>query len=427
MKSDKADPVTKLLKILNSFPEIGKAYKTLYGASQRLLNMHPNSTVFEYISILSYNKEKELLEQLNEIYLGNFYQDITNFKFKAFQCFIDCIDKKRHLENEYVNQKILDLIGEISSSSFVLKYIKMIEPLIKEKDNIYQTKIKLLVMIPNNFHKLYSEMSKEFHSFPDSVIDFYSFNKINDNYDSFQKLSKEKKNAINGDDNTKNLKEEFLSFKNIVNNRFDSLQKENSEIKIELKTVKEKYENLKEKCEKLKEKCEKLKENIYQINFRDTIKSFLDKLMETLNIFNYNLTLSMKITSIKEKLNNLSCGLKNNEKKCVNILIDILDHLYTANQTGDNFSHFFNNLGFDIENLPQKVKEKYLLYTNINTGYDDVSLIISSLNGLITEKQEKIMNLFLKKIISQPLRGNPQERKNEIIECIKSHSNLLVA
>ena len=403
MKSDKADPVTKLLKILNSFPEIGKAYKTLYGASQRLLNMHPNSTVFEYISILSYNKEKELLEQLNEIYLGNFYQDISNFKFKAFQCFIDCIDKKRHLENEYVNQKILDLIGEISSSSFVLKYIKMIEPLIKEKDNIYQTKIKLLVMIPNNFHKLYSEISKEFPSFPSSAIDFYSFNKIKDNTDKFQKISNEKKKlVINADDNLESLKEEFLSFKNIVNNRFDSLQKENSEIKMELKMV--------------KEKCEKLKENIYQINLRYSIKSFLDKLMESLNLFNYNL-----------KLNNLSSGLNNNEKKCAYILINVFEHLSSGDMTGDDFSHFFNNLGFDIENLPQKVKDKYLFNTNGNPDYDEVSLVISSLNGLITEKQEKIMNLFLKKIISQPLRGNPQERKNEIIECIKSHSNLLVA
>lgn len=427
MKSDKTNPVAKLLKTLNSFPEIRKDYITLYGVSKRLISIYPNSIIFEYISILSYYQEKELLEKLDKIYLGNFFEDISNFKIKAFQCFIDCIEIKRHLENEYVTEKISDLIGQINSSSLVLKYIKMIAPLTKEKNKIYQTKIKLLVMIPNNFHKLYSEMSKKFPLFPDSIIDFYSFNKIKDNTDSFIKFSKENNNAINAEDNTENcndiesLKKEFLSFRNNVKVDIERLQKENSDIKNTLQTVQTNNKTL-------FEKCEKLQKNLYQINFRDSIKSFLDKLMKSLDIFNYNLTLSMQISEIKTKLNNISSRLNDNEKKCVYILIDILDHLYSANKTGDDLSHFFNNLGFDIENLPQKVKEKYLFYTNGNNDYDDVSLVISSLNGLISEKQEKVMNSFLKQIISQPIRGNSlDDRKKEIIECIKTHSKLIVA
>ena len=427
MKSDKTNPAAKLLKTLNSFPEIRKNYITLYGVSKRLISIYPNSIIFEYISILSYYQEKELLEKLDKIYLGNFFKDISNFKIKAFQCFIDCIEIKRHLDNEYVTEKISDIIGQINSSSLVLKYIKMVAPLIKEKNKNYQTKIKLLVMIPNNFHKLYSEMSTKFPLFPISIIDFYSFNKIKDNTDNFIKYSKENNNAINADDNTENwndiesLKKEFLSFKNSVKIDIDRIQKENSDIKNRLQMVQTNNKTL-------FEKCEKLQENIYQINFRDSIKSFLDKLMKSLDIFNYNLSLSMQLFEIKTKLNNISSKLNDNEKKCAYILIDILENFYSENKTDDYLSHFFNNLGFNIENLPQKVKEKYLFYTNGNNDYDDVSLVLSSLNGLISEKQEKVMNSFLKQIISQSIRGNSlDDRKKEIIECIKTHSKLIVA
>lgn len=419
IKTVSTDPIGKLLKALNSFPEINKGFKTLYGVSKRLLDKYPNSVIFEFISILSYNKGEELLEQLNKIYLGDFYKDVANFKYKAFQFFIDCIEIKRHLENEYVAQKVLELIGQINADSFILKYTKMIEPLIKDKPIIYQTKIKLLVMIPNNFNKLHLEMLKEFPSFPDSIIDFYSYSKIKNNTDTFLKIANEKNNIINSDDNIEscdnieNLRKELLSLKTIVKNNNTNLQKELKIVKDDNKTLFEKYD--------------KLREQLYMINFRDSIKSFLDELMEALNLFNYNLSISMKIEEIKTKMKNLCFGLNDTDKKCAIILVKILDHLKSLNKSGDDFSHYFNNIGFSVENLPEKVKKKYLVYTNGNENCNNASLVVSSLNGLIPEAEEEVMNSFLKQIISRPKNKNSQENTKEIIESIKTYSNLLVA
>lgn len=419
IKTVSTDPIGKLLKALNSFPEINKGFKTLYGVSKRLLDKYPNSVIFEFISILSYNKGEELLEQLNTIYLGDFYKDVANFKYKAFQFFIDCIEIKRHLENEYVAQKVLELIGQINADSFILKYTKMIEPLIKDKPIIYQTKIKLLVMIPNNFNKLHLEMLKEFPSFPDSIIDFYSYSKIKNNTDTFLKIANEKNNIINSDDNIEscdnieNLRKELLSLKTIVKNNNTNLQKELKIVKDDNKTLFEKYD--------------KLREQLYMINFRDSIKSFLDELMEALNLFNYNLSISMKIEEIKTKMKNLCFGLNDTDKKCAIILVKILDHLKSLNKSGDDFSHYFNNIGFSVENLPEKVKKKYLVYTNGNENCNNASLVVSSLNGLIPEAEEEVMNSFLKQIISRPKNKNSQENTKEIIESIKTYSNLLVA
>ena len=419
IKTVSTDPIGKLLKALNSFPEINKGFKTLYGVSKRLLDKYPNSVIFEFISILSYNKGEELLEQLNKIYLGDFYKDVANFKYKAFQFFIDCIEIKRHLENEYVAQKVLELIGQINADSFILKYTKMIEPLIKDKPIIYQTKIKLLVMIPNNFNKLHLEMLKEFPSFPDSIIDFYSYSKIKNNTDTFLKIANEKNNIINSDDNIEscdnieNLRKELLSLKTIVKNNNTNLQKELKIVKDDNKTLFEKYD--------------KLREQLYMINFRDSIKSFLDELMEALNLFNYNLSISMKIEEIKTKMKNLCSGLNDTDKKCAIILVKILDHLKSLNKSGDDFSHYFNNIGFSVENLSEKVKKKYLVYTNGNENCNNASLVVSSLNGLIPEAEEEVMNSFLKQIISRPKNKNSQENTKEIIESIKTYSNLLVA
>lgn len=419
IKTVSTDPIGKLLKALNSFPEINKGFKTLYGVSKRLLDKYPNSVIFEFISILSYNKGEELLKQLNNIYLGDFYKDVANFKYKAFQFFIDCIEIKRHLENEYVAQKVLELIGQINADSFILKYTKMIEPLIKDKPIIYQTKIKLLVMIPNNFNKLHLEMLKEFPSFPDSIIDFYSYSKIKNNTDTFLKIANEKNNIINVDDNIEscdnieNLRKELLSLKTIVKNNNTNLQKELKILKDDNKTLFEKYD--------------KLREQLYMINFRDSIKSFLDELMEALNLFNYNLSISMKIEEIKTKMKNLCFGLNDTDKKCAIILVKILDHLKSLNKSGDDFSHYFNNIGFSVENLPEKVKKKYLVYTNGNENCNNASLVVSSLNGLIPEAEEEVMNSFLKQIISRPKNKNSQENTKEIIESIKTYSNLLVA
>ncbi len=173
------------------------------------------------------------------------------------------------------------------------------------------------------------------------------------------------------------------------------------------------------KIESLKSDVGRLKANIYKINFRDSIKSFLDDLMSSLNIFNPNSTHSMKIEELTKKINSLTSGLNENEKKCADILLKILEHLKTLNQEGDDLSHYFNNLGFDIKALPDEIKKKYLKYNNNSTNYEPMLLVASSLGDFIKEKEEEAIAEFFKDIKSC------KKSQSELIDSIKRYSKLI--
>lgn len=193
MSSNKNNPARELLKVLNLFPEMKKTYKTIYGASEKLKKIYQNSVIFDYISILSYNKGQEHLDKLNTIFLPDFGKAINDFKNNTFNFFINCFKEKKFEDDQYVIEKILQLINDIPSNSLILKYIKMINPLLENKEQKYKVKIILLAMIPNDFDNLYSEMSKEFPLFPNSVLDFYSYSKIKSNTDTIKEFVEKRK------------------------------------------------------------------------------------------------------------------------------------------------------------------------------------------------------------------------------------------
>lgn len=406
MRSSSKDPMKELLKELNSFSELKKTYKTIYGASKQLKLLYPNAIIFDFISILSFNKGEDILKELEKIYLPDFPQTVSFFKNNAYIFFKNCLKEKKHLENKEVIEKMMELIREIPAKSLVLKYLNVLNPLLSNKESGYQVKIKLLIMIPNNYDYLYSEISKEFPLFPKSASDFYSYTKLEDNANKIKQFV-EKKNSNEIKNENEALKLEIYAIRNDIN----TLKKEDVKTKTALQDLTLKYESL--------------KEDIYKINLRDSIKQFLDKLLFAFDIFNSDPTLGMKIDQIKSKISILSNNLTEKEKKCTDILVDVLEHLKDLNKKGDNLSHYFNNLGFNIENLPSNVKEKYLIYKNGNENYDCVSLVISSLDNLITEKEEKVLNQFIKHIVGRTKNSNFQENKKELIDAIKTYSNIL--
>ena len=402
-----------LLNVLNTISDSKK--KTIYGASTSLIKKYPNASIFEFILILSYNKDIEINDQLKSLSTLNFYNEITNFKIKAYTLFIDFIKGTKFEDNNKVVEKLSELINSIRHDSIVLKYINIIKPLIEGLNKKTQLKMKLYIMIPNTYNIFYSEISKECDIFPKNASDFYSFSNIKNNTEAIKLFVEKNKN------NYMALNEKISEIQSDLNRKYEELKLKNNEINLKYEELKLENKETNLKYEELNLKYNRLQQNLYQINFRDSIKSFLDELMAALNIFNpTSSSHTMKIDQIKIKINSLIKGLKDEEKKCADLLIKILDYLKTLNIQGDDLSHYFNNLGFDIDLLPKEVKEKYLLYGNGKTDYDCISLVAASLNGYIEEKEQKVLNQFLHDIY-------PKFKKNEeIIASIKMHSKLLL-
>ena len=432
-----------LLHALNNI--IGTKKKTIYGVSKSLRDKYPNAAIFEFISILSYNQGKEIIEQLKSISLLDFFEKITDFKIKAFEFFLGCVKGKIYEDNKIVVEKFSEIINSIPTDSLVMKYINIIKPLIEMLDKITQIKMKLYIMIPNAYNFFYSEISKVYDLFPKNPVDFYSYSKIKENTETiklfveknkkkFLSLSAmneqilkiqldlaEKYEELKLKNNEANLKYEELKLKNNETNlKYEELKLNNNETNLKYEELNSKYEGLNSKYEGLNLKYERLQNNLYLINFRDSIKSFLDELMEALNIFNPNSSShTMKIEEIKTKINQLINDFEEEEKKCALLLIDILDKLKTINKNSDDLSYYFNNLGFDIELLPNNVKEKYLLFKKGNNNYDVISLVTASLGGYIKENEQHVLNQFLHDIY--PIRKSPDEIKFSI----KEHSKKL--
>ena len=74
-----------LLNTLNNIKGTNK--KTIYGVCKSLRDKYPNAAIFEFISILSFNKGNEIIEQLKSISTLGFLEIITNFKIKVFDFF----------------------------------------------------------------------------------------------------------------------------------------------------------------------------------------------------------------------------------------------------------------------------------------------------------------------------------------------------
>ena len=404
-----------LLNALNNI--IGTKKRTIYGVSKSLRDKYPNAAIFEFISILSYNQGKEIIEQLKSISLLDFFEKITDFKIKAFEFFLGCVKGKIYEDNKIVVEKFSEIINSIPTDSLVMKYINIIKPLIEMSDKITQIKMKLYIMIPNAYYFFYSEISKVYDLFPKNPVDFYSYSKIKENTETIKGFVEKNKKNFNS---LSAMNDQILKIQLDLAEKYEELKLKNNETNLKYEELNSKYEGLNSKYEGLNLKYERLQNNLYLINFRDSIKSFLDELMEALNIFNPNSSShTMKIEEIKTKINQLINDFEEEEKKCALLLIDILDKLKTINKNSDDLSHYFNNLGFDIELLPNNVKEKYLLFKKGNNNYDVISLVTASLGGYIKENEQHVLNQFLHDIY--PIHKSPDEIKFSI----KEHSKKL--
>lgn len=207
------------------------------------------------------------------------------------------------------------------------------------------------------------------------------------------------------------LKNEVKTIKQVLNVTLD----ENKDIKIRLGKVENQL------IEKEND-IQNLKKDLYKINLRDSIKDFIDDLLWSFDIYISNANIQTKINEIKKKINKMIVDLQDEEKKYAFHLINFLDYLYEKLQEGNDISHYFNNIGFNKENLPDQIKQKFLEYSNGDKKYNYASLVMASYDSdKIEEKEKKILNLVIKTIIGID-KKNGQQRMKDIVNCFKLYS-----
>ena len=288
----------------------------------------------------------------------------------------------------------------------------MIAPITKEKEQKTQLKYKLFVMTPNIYKLFYNEVSVFFPNFPKDAVEFYSYSQINSNADKIKKFVEEKKMNQYQQIQTNTNEIAFLKEK------IAQLEKDSKAKMAQLE------KDSKTKIEILNNRIDSLQYSLYQINLRDTIKSFIDELMDCLDIFNSNATHSMKLKEIKNKIKSLSNGFDDEDRKMADLLLVVLNHLVELNKNGDDLSHFFNNIGFNKDNLPEKIKKKFIDFSQNDDNYDYVILTAISMDEYIDENQQKVLIQFVKDIKSKHVK-NAEDNKKIIINSLKVHSRML--
>ena len=308
---------SELLNELNAI--LDKPEKSIYKASILLAEKMPDIILFKYISILSYNKGKKILKNLNFLNTIHFYVDINDFKLIVFQFFINILKDKDYENDKKVIEEVSELIKLIPLKATVNKYFDMIAPITKEKEQKTQLKYKLFVMTPNIYEHFYNEVSIYFPTFPKDAVDFYSHAQINSNADKIKKFVEEKKMNQYQQIQTNTNEIAFLKEKIA---QLAQLEKDSKAKMAQLeKDSKAKIAQLEKDSKILNNRIDSLQYSLYQINLRDTIKSFIDELMDCLDIFNSNATHSMKLKEIKNKIKSLSNGFNNEDKKMADLLL----------------------------------------------------------------------------------------------------------
>ena len=406
-----------------------KRFKSLYQISEYLKEEKPDIIIFDYIGIISYAENPLAYKGFTELIIPNFRKEMNRIQYDILTLFIDYVKNKKYIDNIYVTDSILQIFDKIPKKSIMRKYFAMVEPLIKDKINEDRAKIKLLIVNPINFERLYKEISASYFSFPSNVKDFYSNANLEMNTSNIknfvEKTEKEKLNNNGMNKMLNGLKNEFNEMKQVLNAtfaRFDKVENKLIEKEQVLNTTLARLDKVENKLIEMEKDIENLKDDLYKINLRESIKDFIDDLLWSFNIYIENANISTKINEIKKKIRILIKELQNEEQKYAIFLIDFLDYLYDKLQKGNDLSHYFNNIGFKKENLPDKIKQRFSEFSNGDQKYNYVSLVLASYDSdKIQVKESTILNKVIKTIIGFDKKDG-EKRTRDIVNCFKLYS-----
>ena len=171
-----------------------KKFKSLYQIAEYLKEENEGDIIFDYVGIISYTEDILAFKEFKKLCVPNFGQEMNKLQEEILTFFIDCVKDKKYIDNNYISSGVLQIFNKTPIHSTMRKYFAMIEPLIKDKKDEDKAKIKLLILNPLNFERLYKEISTNYFSFPSIIKDFYSYANLEKNISDIKNfVEKEKK------------------------------------------------------------------------------------------------------------------------------------------------------------------------------------------------------------------------------------------
>ena len=388
----------------------GKVPITLSKLCKDLLLKFPKNVFFKAIEIKTYNEKSE--KELDNCFPGNFYTiENEGFKTEIYRFLYGNL--KDYENNQIIIKGICTIINNLDKKSFIKKYIKLIDIIAQPMNEEERVICELLASNPLKYKELSSfvHLSLSLSPLPKTAKDFYAINNYEKNVSAFIQFSR--------NDSIGQLRQDFFKKISLQDEKISRLNEAISSQNVTILSQNEKILNLSNEITKLKKESKATKTALFNVQLRDVINAFLGNLCWALHVKktdNY-------VSDVEDALKNID-GKETNGGK---MIIKLLNNLGNLKQSGNDEGHYFKNIGFDLNLLPDEIKEKYEKYKiKANCGIkscDCIALLLSIRE--INDSPEcftKIKYDFLDRLLEIPVR-DWDNNKFKVLDLLNSYGN----
>ena len=255
---------------------------------------------------------------------------------------------KDYENNQIIIKGICTIINNLDKKSFIKKYIKLIDIIAQPMNEEERVICELLASNPLKYKELSSfvHLSLSLSPLPKTAKDFYAINNYEKYVSAFIQFSR--------NDSIGQLRQDFFKKISLQDEKISRLNEAISSQNVTILSQNEKILNLSNEITKLKKESKATKTALFNVQLRDVINAFLGNLCWALHVKktdNY-------VSDVEDALKNID-GKETNGGK---MIIKLLNNLGNLKQSGNDEGHYFKNIGFDLNLLPDEIKEKYEKY-----------------------------------------------------------------
>ena len=353
---------TQLLKFLQELYKKNfndRIPNTLNMLSKKLLTKNPKCIYFKIIEIKTFYEKPD--PELEKCFPGDVFPDENDiFKGKIYEFLLS--NSNFYLDNSHIFKGITNIISSLKKDGLIRKYINLIDIFAERMNNDNLLICELLASNPLKYTELISFIDSYFNlsPLPKNPIDFYSISNYKKNIENFKEFNNKKNEMIN-------LRKEF----------FEEMQKMKNKILEQEKKQNEQEKKLLEQnkdISNLKKELSSVKETLFNIQIRDVIKAFYNRLCWSLHVVNEDESILKNVQNAIRKINE-------KETEGEKMIIDLLTKIEEYKNSGNDKSHIIKNIGFNKMQLPGSIKKNYdIYYKNQNCGIsscDCIALLLS--------------------------------------------------
>lgn len=334
--------------------------KTLNKLSKDLLINYPRCIFLKVVEIKTFHEKPEI--ELDKCFPGNYFPlENEIFKEDIYGFLQNNITNFEN--NELIVKGIANIIKNLKPNSYIRKFTSLIDLLTKNFNEEDQLLCELLASNPLKYKELvYLVVSNlSISPLPKDAKDFYALSNYKNNAEQFLKFTKK------GDPNEE-LRAELLgkidSLSKQVTSQGQTIASQGQKIASQGETI----IGLQKEVVKLREESNATKEALFNIQVRDVIKAFVETLSTSLHVQNMN----NNVSDVEDALNSIT----RNKNEGVEMVINLMTNIFKWKNSGDDLSHYINNIGFKEILLPETIKEKYLkLKLKDNCGIENCDCI----------------------------------------------------